>query len=67
MGFIKDAIIGIAIYEGIKVWIRQKERQQHLARQITLGGKGFKIHRHDPAPNLAHRHNLDRPEIPVEL
>ncbi len=67
MGFIRHAIISIALYEGIKYWISRHRSTADHADQIELGGKHYTRYRQHPAPNLAHRHHLDRPEIPSAL
>lgn len=67
MGFIRHAIISIALYEGIKYWISRHLSIADHADQIELGAKHYTRSWQHHAPNPAHRHHLDRPEIPSAL
>lgn len=62
MGFIKDALLGVAIYEGLKYYIR-KSKAEKQANEIILGGKHFARTQTQLSPDAKHRHHLDRPEI----
>ena len=63
MGFIKNALIGIALYEGVKYWLRQDTGASTEVQNITLGGKQFAKTEDHPPVDARHRHHLDRPEI----
>lgn len=67
MGFIKHALIGIALYEGLKYLARKNAQAAPEMHNITLGGKQFFKSEDHPTPDARHRHNLDRPEITPEL
>lgn len=66
MGFIKHAIIGIALYEGLKYWARKNAATPDESHHITLGGKQFSQTEAQPT-DARHRHHLDRPEIIPEI
>ena len=63
MGFIKHALIGIALYEGIKYWLKENATAPAQVHNITLGGKHFAKTEAHPTADASHRHHLDRPEI----
>ncbi|RZM28803.1 MAG: hypothetical protein EOO88_07505 [Pedobacter sp.] len=68
MGFIKNALLGIALYEGLKYWVRKNTAIiPEEVQNITLGGKRFVKTEDHPQEDTRHRHNLDRPEITPEL
>ncbi|MES2454822.1 MAG: hypothetical protein V4594_04765 [Bacteroidota bacterium] len=64
MGFIKNALIGIALYEGLK-YITKRSRLKVSSRRtnLVLGGKLFRGHHIDLSSDQGHRHHLDRPEL----
>ena len=65
MGFIKDALIGILIYEGLKCIAKSnaQKRDSSESRLVILGGKSFQGHGIDLSSGEIHRHHLDRPEM----
>ena len=67
MGFIKNALLGIALYEGVKYWIRKNAVHSAEVENITLGGKKFAKTETHPIADARHRHHLDHPEIIPEL
>ena len=67
MGFIKNALIGIALYETLKYIIEKNgSAESKTPEQVTLGGKLY--HREDTVGIIGnkHRHHLDRPEVGTE-
>jgi|GEM_PF-5685423 len=67
MGFIRNALQGIALYEGVKYWLRKNAAQSAEVENIILGGKQFAKTETHPLAHASHRHHLDRPEILREL
>lgn len=63
MGFIKNALIGIVIYEALKYWMKESRSPVTDIEQISLGGKCFAKTLAQPVPDARHRHHMDRPEI----
>ena len=63
MGFIKDALIGILLYEGLKCIAKSNRQGASSSRQVVLGGKSFQGHSIDLSSGEVHRHHLDRPEM----
>lgn len=64
MGFIKDALIGILLYEGLKCSAKSRgQKGTSASRQIMLGGKNFQGHGINLSAGEIHRHHLDRPEM----
>ena len=66
MGFIKNALLGIALYEGVKYWLRNNAAHSAEVENITLGGKQFAKTEIHPIADARHRHHLDRPEVTLE-
>ncbi|HKG07338.1 MAG TPA: hypothetical protein VKB19_12800 [Pedobacter sp.] len=65
MKFIKNALLGIALYEGFKYWLRKNAVARAEVEIITLGGKRFAKTENHPPADAHHRHHLDRPEVTV--
>lgn len=66
MSFIKNALLGIVLYEGLKYWLKKNAVTRAESGNIILGGKQFTKTEHPPVPDARHRHHLDRPEITPE-
>lgn len=67
MGFIKDALIGIALYEGIQRWISHRRNgESRPPYRVILGGKVFQQETNDATIIANYRHHLDRPEMSSE-
>ncbi|EDM37972.1 hypothetical protein PBAL39_16144 [Pedobacter sp. BAL39] len=62
MRFIKNALLGIALYEGFKYWLKNSGGNRAEKGNITLGGKQFAKTESHPLAQASHRHHLDRPE-----
>lgn len=63
MSFIKNALFGIALYEGFKYLLKKNADNLPETGNINLGGKQFTTTERHPLGQASHRHHLDRPEI----